>query len=247
MCKPIKPKSMSDAFFEKCLSVKSKRPKTVIDHLLTYGSITTEELSELYGYDHPPRAIRDVRENGIPLETYRVKSPKTGRMIAAYKFGDPSQIIAGRIGGRKAFSKEFKQQLVDYYDSRSTLSNERLEPRYLQIDHRIPYEISGNDSAEKIEEYMLLDASEQRTKSWSCENCKNFKEIKNMNICKECFWAYPENYNHIAMHPQRRLDIVFNNDDIDIYDKMDTLSKENNKSIQILTKEAISLYLKHKS
>ncbi|WP_239352870.1 hypothetical protein, partial [Snodgrassella communis] len=87
----------------------------------------------------------------------------------------------------------------------------------------------------------------QRTKSWSCENCKNFKEIKNMNICKECFWAYPENYNHIAMHPQRRLDIVFNNDDIDIYDKMDTLSKENNKSVQILIKEAISLYLKHKS
>lgn len=247
MCKLIKPKSMSDSFFEKCLSVKSKRPKTVIDHLLTHGVITTEELSELYGYDHPPRAIRDVRENGIPLETYKVKSQKTGRMIAAYKFGDPSQIIAGRIGGRKAFSKEFKQKLVDYYESRSTLSKERLESRYLQIDHRLPYEISGNDSAEKIEEYMLLDASEQRAKSWSCENCKNFKEVKDVNICKECFWAYPERYSHIAMVPQRRLYIVFNNDSTDIYDKMYALSEKRNESLQDLIKEAMNLYLKHQS
>ena len=46
--------------------------RTVIDHLFEFGSINTEELQELYGYTHPPRAIRDVREAGIPIESRRV-------------------------------------------------------------------------------------------------------------------------------------------------------------------------------
>ena len=52
--------------------VTAKRPRTVIDHLFEFGSINTEELQELYGYTHPPRAIRDVREAGIPIESRRV-------------------------------------------------------------------------------------------------------------------------------------------------------------------------------
>lgn len=52
--------------------VTANRPRTVIDHLFEFGSINTEELQELYGYTHPPRAIRDVREAGIPIESRRV-------------------------------------------------------------------------------------------------------------------------------------------------------------------------------
>ena len=59
-----------------CESIDAKRARTVIDHILEYGIITNEELNDLYGYDHPPRAIRDVRENGIPLITHSVTSPK---------------------------------------------------------------------------------------------------------------------------------------------------------------------------
>ena len=41
-------------FLDRLRAVTAKRPKTVIDHILEHGFITTEELSELYGYDHPP-------------------------------------------------------------------------------------------------------------------------------------------------------------------------------------------------
>jgi len=54
-------------------AVSAKRPRTVIQHLLKHGSITTVELTKLYGYEHPPRAIRDVRELGIPVVRYSVK------------------------------------------------------------------------------------------------------------------------------------------------------------------------------
>jgi hypothetical protein len=76
----------SKALLELCLSVNAKRPKTVIDHIIEYDFITTEELKEKYGYNHPPRAVRDVRENGIPIETFRVTG-SDGRKIAAYRFG----------------------------------------------------------------------------------------------------------------------------------------------------------------
>ena len=58
-------------FLELLRSVTARRPKTVIDHILQHGFVTTEELRDLYGYNHPPRGARDVRELGIPLETFR--------------------------------------------------------------------------------------------------------------------------------------------------------------------------------
>ena len=55
-------------FLDLLEKVTAKRAKTVINHILQYGQITTEDLKEVYGYSHPPRAIRDVREQGIPLD-----------------------------------------------------------------------------------------------------------------------------------------------------------------------------------
>ena len=94
-------------FVDRLKKVTAKRAKTVIDHILKHGHITTEELSDKYGYDHPPRAARDVREEGIPLETFRVTGSH-GRKIGAYKFGDPKDIKEGRLGGRKAWPKKVR-------------------------------------------------------------------------------------------------------------------------------------------
>ena len=78
---------LTEAFIERLKTVKGKRVLTVVNHIREHGYITSEELENTYGYDHPPRAVRDVREQGIPIETYRVKS-SDGRSIAAYRFGD---------------------------------------------------------------------------------------------------------------------------------------------------------------
>lgn len=51
-------------------AITDKRPATVIRHIIKHGFITTEELAIKYGYEHAPRAARDVRERGINLETY---------------------------------------------------------------------------------------------------------------------------------------------------------------------------------
>ena len=55
--------------FESVLSaVKNKRAKFVIDTIKEKGFCSTEDLKNA-GYEHAPRAARDVRELGIPLET----------------------------------------------------------------------------------------------------------------------------------------------------------------------------------
>ena len=171
----------------------------MIDHILQHGQITTEELRDIYGYNHPPRAARDVREAGIPLDTVWTKSTQTGRQVAAYRFGDPDDIRRGRIEGRKAFSKAFKDDLVAYYDSRDAITGEKIDPRYLQIDHRVPYEVAGDAVHDEMQrdEYMLLDASSQRAKSWSSEQCPNWLK-QDESTCRSCFWAFPDHYTHVA-------------------------------------------------
>jgi hypothetical protein len=202
--------SLDEVMLALCKSVDAKRARTVIDHILKHGIISNEELSDLYGYDHPPRAIRDVRENGIPLITHSVTSPKTGRRMGAYTFDDISKIKAGRFGGRKAFSKQFKQELLDMYGSRDAITGELLDERYLQIDHRVPYEVAGDENGQLAPaDFMLLDASSNRAKSWSCEHCANFQKKREVEICKTCFWANPENYLHIAETPSRRVELVW--------------------------------------
>lgn len=178
---------------------KNKRAIAVLEALLDKGTITTDELNEM-GYNHPPRAVGDVRDAGIPIVTGSATSTKTGRRMAVYSFGDPNLIQDGRIGGRSALPKKFKNMLLQRYGSIDCITGAKLDERVLQIDHRIPYRIAGDAGLAEhdVEEYMLLDASSQRAKSWSCEQCRNM-EIRDPSICRKCFWAFPEAYEHIAM------------------------------------------------
>jgi hypothetical protein len=101
-------------FLELCHSVTAKRPRTVIDHILKHGQISTEELKNKYGYNHPPRAARDVKEHGIPLERITVVG-SDGRKIAAYRFPDPRKLRFRRLAGRTGLSKKIKQELIQKY------------------------------------------------------------------------------------------------------------------------------------
>jgi len=190
--------------------VTGKRPLAVINHILEHGKVTTEELKNIYGYNHPPRAARDVREQGIPLDTSQVRG-SDGRMIAAYVFGDPSKVEQHKLGGRKVFSKAFKDLLVERQGCVCAITSEPFHPRYLSIDHRIPYEVAGEQVAGEDDPsaFMLISAAAQRQKSWSCEHCKNWQDLKQPAICKKCYWASPENYQHIAMEERRRVEIIW--------------------------------------
>ncbi len=224
-----------------CEKVTKKRARTVIDHILEHGHITTEDLQDRYGYDHPPRAARDVREEGVPLETFRLVSGRTGRKIAAYRFADPADIKRGRIGGRKAFSKAFKDALIERYGEFDAITAQPVESRYLQIDHRVPYEVAGDGEHDEdnLDAYMLLDASSQRAKSWSCEHCRNWTELLDEDTCRTCYWAFPEGYAHVAMVEVRRVDLQWDGAEVAVYDRLAQEAKQEGLSVSALIKRKL--------
>lgn len=236
MTKPTLPKE----FVKLCKKVTAKRPKTVIDHILKHGFITTEELKDKYGYNHPPRAVRDVKENGIPIEMFRVEGGD-GRKIAAYRFGDPTKSRFGKLIGRTAFTKELKQALIDKYGSRCAIYLENFDERDLQIDHRIPFEVAGDSAGGKLDpdDFMLLCGSANRAKSWSCEHCANWLEQKDSKICRDCYWAYPDDYTHIAMRAARRMDIMWSGPEVEVYDRLKKKTEELQQDMPAYVKKII--------
>jgi len=206
---------------KKIRTITGKRSRVVVEHILTHGSITTEDLERQYGYQHPPRAIRDVREQGLRLERFWTKS-SDGRKIAGYRFGDPSRIRHDRFGGRVVFSKEFEARVLTLHDSKCSICQARFERRYLQIDHRVPYEVAGDtDREERVpRDYMPLCGSCNRAKSWSCEHCENWRSAGVQKTCRSCYWASPENYKHVALREIRRMDLVWEEAEVEDFDRL---------------------------
>jgi len=238
------PVKLSKEFLKKLRNIKAKRARIVIDHIIRHGHITTEELESKYGYAHAPRAARDVREQGVPLETFSVKN-STGRSIAAYKFGDLSQITKGKLGGRSAFSKDFKKCIINANSSKCCVCYDDFEERYLQIDHKIPYEVAGDDNTEerKLDDYMAICGSCNRAKSWSCEHCNNWHNEKDIEVCKKCYWANPTSYEHIALRQIRRLDVVWSDSETLDYDALKTIAFSSSDNMPSFVKKVLKKYL----
>jgi HNH endonuclease len=218
----------------------SGRAKIVVDTILEKGFITTEDLEKKHGYAHAPRAARDVRELGIPLETYRVKSTD-GQSIAAYRFGDLSKVREGRLAGRLAFPKHMKEELYETGGGRCYICRTKYEERYLQIDHRVPYEVSGDSGSFDLKDYALICVSCNRAKSWSCEHCANWT-AKDPSVCAACYWASPTEYSHIAMEPIRRLDMTWRGDEVKDYDKLKKKAEREDTTVRKVIKNLVRRY-----
>lgn len=199
--------------------VTAKRPRIVLDHISKYGYITTDELKQIYGYNHPPRAARDVREHGIQLETFRVIGPD-GRSIAAYRFADKPP-VESKKGGRRALTKKLKTALLARDGERCQMCLSTFPGNILQIDHRIPYEVSSDiEGTLQPAYFMLLCRSCNRAKSWACEHCENWKAIKDAMICNTCMFASPDHYQHIAMSQRRQLTLNWEGEDAQEYEML---------------------------
>jgi hypothetical protein len=209
----------------------NKRAVTAVRIMLEQGSVTTGDLNAA-GYDHPPRAIGDVKDNGIPVVKVNIRK-SDGKLMASYSLGSAADLRAAQQG-RANFSKKFRKAMLDRYGAVDNVTGAHRDAKLLQIDHRIPYRVAGDIGAADVEAYMLLEATTQRSKSWSCENCENFKKLLDPTICQGCFWAFPEAYLHVAMMEVRRTDIVWQGDDVALHDALKMVADEEGKSVSAL-------------
>ena len=205
-------------------AVTNKRARFVLDKIVENGRVTNEEISQA-GYNHPPRAARDVRELGIALKTIKVKH-SDGRSIGAYML-DFKEAATDK-GGRQLLPKKGRDALLRAAGNKCQICGANNN---LQVDHRIPYEVAGESQNSEADPYQILDGACNRKKSWSCEHCRNWLELKNFEICLSCYWASPEGYSHVAMQQERRADIVWVGDEVRNFDRIKAEAQENQKSV----------------
>ena len=105
----------------------------------------------------------------------------------------------------------------------------------------MPYEVDGDDEAGTLnpDDFMLLCGSANRAKSWSCEHCENWTAKKDKKICLSCYWAYPEDYSHVAMRQIRRLDLIWEGDDVTSYNRLKEDAAAYGASLPEFVKEII--------
>lgn len=85
---------------ERISSVTSQRARRLLELIMEHGEVTTEELTEQYGYNHPPRAKRDACEFGFQILSRRVRSKDGTRIICAYSLDFIAPFVDGRTGYR---------------------------------------------------------------------------------------------------------------------------------------------------
>lgn len=227
----------------------SDRAKKALEYILEHGSISTYEIrTELEPatggtFDDAPRVAQDLKDSGIPLESGRTKHPKTGSRIAVYSLKRERPVTEDSFSGRSQPPKWFRNELIDEYGERCNISSFETSSRHLQMDHRIPYQVAGNPDGLSVEEWQLLSPSVQRKKSFSCERCGNFNELQDPTICRDCYWAYPEDYDHVAMTPVRRVDLVWAGEETENYEKLKDLAASQGRDISEIIKASVREYL----
>jgi hypothetical protein len=86
---------------------------------------------------------------------------------------------------------------------------------------------------------MLVCGSCNRAKSWSCEHCANWQNEKSSQVCLKCYWANPENYVHVALREVRRTDILWDENEVELYEKLKESAVQNQFPIPEYVKKVI--------
>lgn len=221
----------------------SGRSRQVVEEILEHGHVTTTKLGSL-GYDHPPRAAADVRDRGIPLVT--VTKSVGGKNVGHYRFPDILDTLDRSASGRVAIPKKFQREVIDHYGSRDIFTGSAVASGGLQIDHRVPFRISGDPSSPfNVDDFMPVSAAMNRAKSWECEACPNWEE-KSLPKCESCYWAAPDReYEHVATVPVRRLDLVWQDDEVNEFDRLLRYSEEVGCKTAMVAKQMIAEALAH--
>lgn len=203
-----------------------------MDTIARKGAVNTEEIKAA-GYDHPPRAARDVRELGFDLITTSVKS-SSGRSIAAYTLG-AGESQTGKFG-RQMLPKKERDEVIEKAGRKCQICG---ATHNLQVDHRIPYQVAGESEAKKPNAYQVLCGSCNRKKSWECEHCENWLDLKDADVCRTCYWANPETYEHIALRPERRVQVVWNENDFETFELLRDEANQAGTSVADMIKEKL--------
>lgn len=178
------------------------RQRKALHLMLEHGWVTLQQVRDPWGdysaYATPERAIKDLGDLGITLESEAV--PGEG-VVQRYRFvSRPDQLRRARrnlTGVRSA--------LIERDGPACHRCQRELDPDKLQVDHRIPVLVAGERDELELDAFVLLCATCNRRKGFTCQKCPNGKETQDPETCATCYWAFGERHDHDATEDVRRL------------------------------------------
>lgn len=66
---------------------------------------------------------------------------------------------------------------------------------------------------------------------------------KKPSICERCYWASPQDYQHIAFRSTRHLDVVWEQDEITTYDQLKQRAQAKQENLPEFVKAALKEHL----
>ncbi len=220
------PADYSDEFIQWARAQrKSKRAEAVLDFMLEHGgSVTTGDLARL-GYEHPPRAVMDLRDAGFAY----VSAPDRVDGVRMQRYTLIDTMTEG-YAHRQPIPAAFRETLFSEHGYHCAVCGGQFISRMLQADHRVPFYIGGDPRPFVTDAFMPLCGSDNRAKSMSCENCPNWT-VRDPRVCTSCYWHDPEDYTHVATLEERRLSVVVRGADVNVYDKLAERAADENVSV----------------
>lgn len=222
------------------------RGKKAVNALKKKGVITKFDLiREGIAPSQTARSIRDLKDRGIPIQTLsRVQTPESKNPVVRYTFGERRDIHPEWQNGRHLVPVRMKEKLVRIYGSRCAYCGEKLEPRKLQVDHRLPVKYFGElneKEKDNPQNYLLLCPECNRKKAEAVdEGCaRTCYKTDDMNVIKSCYWYDPIGYTHVCMKPVRKIEVKWNEDDVGEYQTLIEVAKKQERSPQDIIKSLI--------
>lgn len=242
----MKQYSSAEEYADEIYNKLYARGRKAIDALKQNGVVTKYDLIRAgIAPTQTARAIRDLKDHGIPIQALsRVKTPESKNPVVRYTFGERRDIHPEWQNGRRLVPAGMKGKLIRIYGSRCAYCGEKLEPRKLQVDHRLPVKYFGElNEKEKgnPQNYLLLCPECNRKKAEAVdEGCaKTCYKTDDMSIIKSCYWYDPINYTHVCMKPVGKLEVKWNEDDIDEYKALMKTAKKRGISPQEVVKQLV--------
>ena len=152
--------------------------------------------------------------------------------LAAHSFAEAAILLKQDLG----VSADDIQRIVLHVGSWGRAMCEPIElrrhpPSASAAMNSIPFVVAGESQKDEADPYQVLDGSCNRRKSWACEHCENWLVLRNFDTCLTCYWANPENYSHVAMRPERRIDVVWIGGEVNAFDTLKAEAVKNGRSV----------------
>lgn len=224
------------------------RAKAAADLLMEKGVITKYDFEETHvPVSQAPRAIRDLKDHGIPIETLRkISVPQAKTKVNRYTLGSIDNINTSMRYGRMYDPTGMKEKLAKLHGDVCVFCGKKLTAKDRELDHKLPVNIFGDLSpVERLnpDNYQLVCRGCNRLKREATSHGAFDDQREGMDIVKQNYWYDPVQYrknrdDRLYAHNV----IVWNTSkDIQAYKQISQYAKDSSKSFQEALKDIANL------